>query len=98
MRRNRIVPTKLFLNLVERLLRLALTRDDAERPVHNVLAARKPFVRPGEKNRAGKTTFHHAVDVPAKHLRLLLLRMPDGVHAEFTEDKRLFSSEILQPQ
>ena len=98
MRRSRIVSSELFLNRVERLLRLALPRDDAERPVRNFLAAREPFVRPGEKNRSGKTAFHHAVDVPAKHFGLLLLRMPDRVHAEFTEDKRMFAGEILQPQ
>src|SRR5215831_7397238 len=98
MRRRQIVSSELFLNRVERLLRLALARDDAERPVGNLLAAGEPFVRPGEKNRSGKTAFHHAVDVPAKHFRLLLLRMPDRVHAEFAQDKRMLASEILQPQ
>src|SRR5437870_7546898 len=98
MRRDRIVSSELFLNRVERLLRLALPRDDAECPVRNFLTARKPFVCPSEKNRSGETAFHHAVDVPAKHFGLLLLRMPERVHAEFTEDKRVFAGEILQPQ
>ena len=80
---------------VERLLRLALTRDEAKRPVRNFLAAREPFVRPGEKNRSGKTAFHHAVDVPAEHFGLLVLGMPDRVHAEFTEDERMLAGEIL---
>src|SRR6478672_6621104 len=98
MRRSRIVSTDLFLNRVERLLRLAVARDDAESPIRNLLPARKPFVRPGEKNRSGQTAFHNAIDVPAKHFGLLLLRMPDRVHAELAEDKRMFPSEILQPQ
>src|SRR4051812_20558341 len=82
MRRSRIVSSELFLNRVERLLRLALPRDEAECPVRNFLAAGEPFVRPGEKNCSGKTAFHHAVDMPAEHLGLLLLGMPDRVHAE----------------
>src|SRR5215211_245754 len=98
MRRNRIIGSELLLNRVERLLRLALPGDDAECPVGNFLAARKPFVCPGEKNRSGKTGFHYAVDVPTKHFGLLLLRMANGVHAEFTEDERMFAGEILQPQ
>src|SRR6266487_6963009 len=98
MRRSRIIPSELLLNRVECLLRLALTRDDAERPVRNFLASRKPFIRPGEKNRSGQTAFHHAVNVPAEHFGLLVLRMPDRDHAELTEDKRMFAGEILQPQ
>src|SRR6516165_10081133 len=98
MRRSRIVSAELFLNRVERLLWLAVARDDTESPIRNLLPTRKPFVSPGEKNRSGQAAFHHAVDVPAEHLRLLLLRMPDGVHAELAEDKRMFPSEILQSQ
>src|SRR5436190_1409110 len=98
MRRSRIIPSELLLNRVERLLRLALPRDDAERPVRNFLASRKPFIRPGEKNRSGQTAFHHAVNVPAEHFGLLVLRMPDRVHAELTKNKRMFAGEILQPQ
>src|SRR5207245_3443868 len=97
MRRDRIVSSELFLNRVERLLRLALPRDDAECPVRNFLTARKPFVCPSEKNRSGETAFHHAVDVPAKHFGLLLLRVPGRVHAGFTEAKRVFGGEILRP-
>src|SRR5215510_13857005 len=98
MRRSRIVSSELFLNREERLLRLALARDDAECPVRNFLAAGEPFVRPSEKNRSGKTAFYHAVDVPAEHFRLLLLRMADRVHAEFAQDKRMLAGKILQPQ
>ena len=86
------------MNRVERLLRFALPRDEAERPIRNFLAAREPFVRPGEKNRSGQTAFHHAVNVPAEHFGLLVLRMPDRVHAELTKNKRMFAGEILQPQ
>src|SRR6516164_5440609 len=83
---------------MKRLFWLALARDDAERPIRNFLAAREPFVRPGEKNRSSQTAFHHAVDVPAKHFGLLLLRVPDRVYPEFTEDERMLAGEILQPQ
>src|SRR4029079_2896890 len=82
MRRSRIVSSELFLNRVERLLRFAFPRDEAECPVRNFLAAGEPFVGPGEKNCSGKTAFHYAVDVPAKHLGLLLLGMPGSGHAE----------------
>src|SRR5215475_15980624 len=98
MRRSRIVSTELFLNRIERLLRLAVARDDTESPVRNLLPARKPFVRPGKENRSGQTAFHHAIDVPAEHFGLLLLRMPDRIHAKFTEDERMLAGEILQPQ
>src|SRR6266550_8471744 len=98
MRRSRIVPAELFLNRVERLLRLALPRDYAKCPLRDFLTARKPFVRPGEKNRSGQTAFHNAVNVPAEHFSLLVLRMPDRVHAELTKNKRMFAGEILQPQ
>src|SRR5262245_35293293 len=96
MRGSRTVSTDLFLNRVKRLFRFAFARDDTESPVRNFLPARVPFVRPGEKNRSGQAAFYHAVDVPAEHLRLLLLRMPDRVHTEFAEDKRMLAGEILQ--
>src|SRR5205814_6717097 len=98
MRRSRIVPAELFLNRVERLLRLALPRDYAKCPLRDFLTARKPFVRPGEKNRSGQAAFHNAVNVPAEHFGLFVLRMPDRVHTEFTEDERMLAGEILQPQ
>src|ERR1700745_2041841 len=97
MRRSRTVTSELLLNRVERLLRFSLARNNAERPVRNFLIARKPFVRPGKKNRSGETAFRHAVDMPAKHFGLLLLRVPNRVHAEFTQNKRMLASEILQP-
>src|SRR5215831_5461896 len=96
MRRSRIVSSELFLNRVKRLFRFAFARDNAESPVSNFLPAREPFVRPSEKNRSGQAAFYHAVDVPAEHLRLLLLRMPDRVHTEFTENKGMAGGEILQ--
>ena len=36
--------------------------------------------------------------MPAEHFRLLILRMPDRVHAEFTKNERLLAREILQSQ
>src|SRR5438093_4633841 len=98
MRRSRIVSAKLFLNGVKRLLWLALARDDAERPVRDFLAAGEPFVCPGKKNRTGEAALHNAVDVPAEHFCLFLLRMPDRVHSEFAQDQGMLTGEILQPQ
>src|SRR5438445_13879194 len=63
MRQNRIGRSELLLNCVERLLRLALARDDAECPICNLLAPGEPFVRPREKNRACQTAFYNAVDM-----------------------------------
>jgi len=61
------------------------------------MAAGEPFIRPRKKNRSRQTAFHNAVDVPAEHFGLLLLRVADRVHAEFTENKRMLAREILQP-
>ena len=36
--------------------------------------------------------------MPAEHFGLFLLRIPDGVHAEFAENQRPFLRQILQPQ
>src|SRR5206468_1844770 len=83
---------------VERFLWFALPCDDPKCPVCNFLAASKPFVSPGKKNRSGKATFYDAIDVPTEHVGLLVFRMPDRVHAEFPKDKRMLTSEILEPQ
>ena len=36
--------------------------------------------------------------MPTEHFGLLLLRMPDRVHAEFPKDERMLAGQILQPQ
>src|SRR5439155_20784470 len=72
--------------------------NDTEPPIRKYLPSRKPLHRPGEKNRSGKTAFNHAVNVPTEHFGMLVLRMPDRVHAEFNNNKRMFTGEILQPQ
>ena len=36
--------------------------------------------------------------MPGEHVGLLVLRMSDGVHAEFAKDKRTLACKILQPQ
>ena len=87
-----------FLQAAKRLLRFPLTRDDSKCPISNFLAAGKPFVGPGKKNGPGKTALYHAIDMPAEHFRLLVLRMSDGVHAEFAKDKWTLARKILQPQ
>ena len=98
MRQGRIVVPQFFCKRIERLLRFALARDDAKCPVCNFLAAREPFIRPREKNGSSQAAFYHAVHMPAEHFGLFLLRMPDCVHAEFAQDKRMLAGEILQPQ
>src|SRR5258708_39193498 len=98
MRQNRIGRPKLLLNRVERLLRLALARDDAECPICNLLAPGEPFVRPREKNRACQTAFYNAVDMPAEHFGLLLLRMAGWFPAEFTQGEPVPPGRIYEPQ
>src|SRR5439155_26641357 len=53
---------------------------------------------PSEKNASSQTALYHAIDMPTEHFGLFLLRMPDGVHAELAEDKRMFPGEFLQPE
>ena len=91
MRQRGILLTKSSFQRVERFLRLAFARDNAKRPVPNILSASEPFVCPCKKDGSGETAFHYAVNVPAEHFRLLLLRMGDRVHAEFAQDERTFS-------
>ena len=97
MRQRCIILPKLGAQSKECLLRLAPPGHDSKRPIGDLLIAGEPFVRPGKKNRPGKTALYHAIDVPAEHFSLLFLRMPDRVHAEFPEDKRALFSQILQP-
>ena len=92
MRQSRILLTKSSFQRVERFLGRPLARDDPKRPIANILPASKPFVRPRKKDGSGETTFHHAVNVPTEHFRLLFLRMADRVHAEFAKDERAFFS------
>ena len=98
MRQARAVSPQFFCKSIKRSLRFALSRDDAKCPVCNFLAAGEPFIRPCEKNGSSQTAFYHAIDVPTEHFGLFFLRMPDGVHAEFPQDKRMLAGEILQPQ
>ena len=98
MRQCGILLTKLFLKREEGFLRFPLPCDDPECPIADFLSTGKPFVRPGKKNRAGKTAFHHAIDMPAEHFSLLVLRMPDRIQAEFAKDQRTLFRQILQTQ
>src|SRR5437667_6764916 len=92
------VASQLFCKRVERLLGFAFARDDTECPVCNFFTAGEPLIRPREKNGSCQTAFYHAIDVPTEHFGLFVLRMSDGVHAEFAQDKRMLAGEILQPQ
>src|SRR5436309_14231839 len=96
MRQAGIVSPQFLFERVERLLRFALSRDDAKCPVCNFLPAGEPFIRPSEKNGSSQTAFYHAIDMPTEHFGLFLLRMANGVHAAPDEDKRMFPGEILQ--
>ena len=98
MRQAGAVSPQFFFKRVEGLLGFALPRDDAKCPVCDFLAAGEPFIRPCEKNGSSQAAFYHAIDVPSEHFGLFVLRMPDGVHAEFAQDKRMLPGEILQPQ
>src|SRR5437667_9222198 len=92
------VASQLFCKRVERLLGFAFARDDTECPVCNFFTAGEPLIRPREKNGSSQTAFYHAIDVPTEHFGLFVLRMPDGVHAEFAQDEGMLAGEILQPQ
>src|SRR5437016_8128468 len=98
MRQRRIVLTKPVAQRAERLLRLALARNDSKSPVHYFVAAGKPFVRPGKQNRPGQSALGHAFDVPAQHFRLFVLRVANRVHSELAQDERTLAGQILQEQ
>src|SRR6202040_1918753 len=57
-----------------------------------------PFVGPGEKDGAGESAFHHALDVPAEHFRLLALGVADRIHPKLPQDERAIFRKILQAQ
>src|SRR5215470_7686784 len=83
---------------MQRFLWLASASDQPERPIRNFLLAGVPFVRPGKENGAGESAFDHAVDMPAQHICLFVLTVPDRVHPEFAKDKRTLFGEILQSE
>src|SRR5947207_4069313 len=93
-----IIAPKFFFERVECFFRYALSAYNPECPIRDFLATGEPFIRPRKKNSSGKTAFYDAVDMPTQHFGLFILRMPDRVHAEFPQDKRMLASEILQPQ
>src|SRR6266404_7146705 len=98
MRERGIVLAQFFLKREERFLGGAIAPNESERPIGDLLFTGVPFIGPGEKDRPGESTTHHAVDMPAEHFRLLLLGMSDRVHSEFAQHERLFFREILQAE
>src|SRR6266404_9759685 len=98
MRKGRIILAEFVAQRVERLFRATIARNDTECPVRHFLSAGKPFIRPGKQNRSGESAFRDALDVPAEHLGLFVLRMANRVHSELTENERTFLRQILQPQ
>ena len=55
-----------------------------------------PFVGPGVEDCSGQTSAYYGIEVPSDHLRLFLLGVADGIHAEFAHDERLVLGEILE--
>src|SRR2546423_2921575 len=98
MRKGRVVPAKLVPEKKKRFLWFAFARDESERPIGDLLAAGEPFVGPGEENRPGQAALHHAVDMPAEHLGLLVLAVADRVHPEFAKNERTIFGKILEAQ
>src|SRR3954451_1989450 len=98
MRQGRVVLAEFVPQEKKRFFWFAFARDQAERPITDFLAARKPFVGPGKENRSGQSALHDAVDVPAKHLGLLLLSVPDRVHSKFAKNKGTIFGKILEAQ
>src|SRR5690349_8602847 len=98
MRKGRIILAEFLAQRVERFFWATIARDDAECPIGHFLPAGKPLVRPGKQNRSGQSAFRDALDVPAEHLGLLVLRMANRVHSELAENERTFLGQILQPQ
>jgi hypothetical protein len=80
----------------ECLLRFAFPGHQAEGPVGDLGSAAEPLVGPGVDDRPGQPPAHDALDVPLKHLALLVLGVADGVHPELTEDERPVLREVLQ--
>src|SRR3981081_2098192 len=95
MRRAGTIPAEVVAQNVKRFFGLARARDNSKGPIGNFLIARVPFVGPGKEDGSSEAAAHDAVNVPAEHLGLLFLRMPDGVHAELTENERTFFRQIL---
>src|SRR4030095_3077240 len=83
---------------MQRSLWLSIASHQSECPIRNFLLAGVPFVGPGKENRTGESAFDHAVDMPAQHVRLLVLSVPDRLHPKFAKDKRTLLGEILQSE
>src|SRR2546423_11538979 len=98
MRKRRVVPAEFVPEKEKRFFWFAFARDKTERPIADLLAAGEPFVGPGEENRPGEPALHHAVDVPAEHLGLLVLGVANRVHPEFAENERAIFGKILEAQ
>ena len=96
-RGQRTIAGKQIPDSLQRRLRRAVAPHKSERPIQNLLPAAIPLVGPRVDDRPRQPAAHHALDVPAQHLGLLLLGVPDRVHPEFTEDERLVLREVLQP-
>src|SRR5436190_11718349 len=96
MGQRRVVSPELVAQSEERFLRLARARHESESPIGDLLFSGEPFVGPGKKDGPGQAAFYDAIDMPAEHLRLLLLGVADRVHAEFTQYQRAILGEILQ--
>src|SRR5882724_8604973 len=98
MRRAGTIPAEFVAQNLKRFFWLARARDNSKCPIGDFLITRVPLVGPGKKHGSGEAAAHDAVNMPAEHLGLLLLRMPDCVHAELTQNERTLFRQILQTQ
>src|SRR6476620_1476977 len=83
---------------MQRFFWLSIASDQSECPIRDFLLAGVPFVGPRKEDCAGQSAFNYAIDMPAQHVRLLVLSVPDRVHPEFAKDKRTLLGEILQSE
>ena len=75
----RIPFTELLAQSEESFLRLTIACDQSKSPIRDLVIARIPFVGPGKQDGAGQSAFHHTIDMPAQHVRLLALGMAKRV-------------------
>src|SRR5689334_1881762 len=98
MGQHRIILAKLFFERVVGFFWLPVASHDAERSIRSLRPTGKPLVSPRTRNRPGESTFSDDLDVPAKHLSMLVLRMTDRVHAELARDQRPLLRRVLLSQ
>jgi hypothetical protein len=85
------------LNRSQRRLRSPLPVGEPEVPVLDVVSAAMPLVGPREHERARAAGCERVRQLPPEAVRLLGEPVPGAVEADFREEKRPVSREVLQP-